>query len=170
MAESTTGRIRTPFIYDAVVAAANRAPRRGPTAHLDIGAGRGELINKLASALPGIESFACDFHVERFAGRGECTRVQRDSEPLPYAERRFDLVTCSEVVEHLENYRRLVREAYRVTAPGAPFIVMGWPVFWWFERFRYKTLREGSTQFVRAQISMKILLWRTIVVSAVRAR
>lgn len=34
---------------------------------------------------------------------------------LPHPDNTFDFVTCTEVIEHLENYRLIIREAYRVT-------------------------------------------------------
>jgi len=37
---------------------------------------------------------------------------------LPYADNQFDLVTFTEVAEHLENYRAILREIYRVLKPG----------------------------------------------------
>ncbi|MEW6163752.1 MAG: class I SAM-dependent methyltransferase [Pseudomonadota bacterium] len=115
----------TQPIYNAVIAVAERRldRREGRIRHLDIGAGRGELIRDLRARLPA-DSSACDFHVERFAlSDVPCARVDLNSGELPYSTGSFDLVTCSEVVEHLENYRALLREAYRVTAPGGVLIV-----------------------------------------------
>jgi SAM-dependent methyltransferase len=112
----------TPQIYDAVTATCRRRLASGAPgaalSHLDIGAGEGELVRRLGETLP-LRSTACDFHVERFGAAGvPIARVDLEREPLPYPDGEFDLVTCSEVVEHLENYRALVREAHRVTKPG----------------------------------------------------
>jgi SAM-dependent methyltransferase len=117
----------TPQIYEAVTAACRRRlPPAAPGAtrsHLDIGAGQGELIRRLAEAMP-LRSAACDFHVERFDGAEvPIAQVDLEREPLPYADGAFDLVTCSEVVEHLENYRALLREAYRVAKPGGLLVL-----------------------------------------------
>ena len=115
----------TSKIYAAVVEVARRRLPQGERviAHLDIGAGRGELISLLGGTLP-VKSQACDFHVERFAVDGvHCTQCNLDSAPLPYADAQFDLVTSSEVIEHLENFRRLLREAFRVTRDGGLLIV-----------------------------------------------
>lgn len=71
-----------------------------------------------------MDSSACDFHVERFAAEGvPCAQANLNNAPLPYPDVGFDLVTCSEVVEHLENYRALLREAFRVTAKGGTVVV-----------------------------------------------
>jgi SAM-dependent methyltransferase len=117
----------TPQIYAAVAATCRRRlPAASPgvtRSHLDIGAGQGELIRRLDAAL-GLRSAACDFHVERFDAPGvPIAQVDLEREPLPHRDGEFDLVTCSEVVEHLENYRALVREAYRVTKPGGLLVL-----------------------------------------------
>ncbi|MCR4301334.1 MAG: class I SAM-dependent methyltransferase [Sulfuricaulis sp.] len=117
----------TQNIYTAVIVAAKKrlsstlAKEGGK--HLDIGAGRGALIQELRHALP-MKSSACDFHVERFVAIGTpCAQVNLNHESLPYPDAHFDLVTCSEVVEHVENYRALLREAFRVTAIGGVVVV-----------------------------------------------
>lgn len=116
----------TQNIYAAVIDAARRrlSPRaRQGGRHLDIGAGRGELILNLRRSMP-MDSSACDFHVERFAAEGvPCAQVNLNHEPLPYPDEGFDLVTSSEVVEHLENYRAFLREAFRVTAKGGAVVI-----------------------------------------------
>jgi SAM-dependent methyltransferase len=110
----------TQCIYQAVgVAARRRLPcaRAGKRArHLDIGAGCGGLIRELDDAMD-LSSRACDFHVELFALKAiDCRKVDLNRASLPYPDAEFDLVTSSEVIEHLENFRGLLREAYRVTA------------------------------------------------------
>lgn len=39
-------------------------------------------------------------------------------ERLPYADASFDVVTATEVVEHLEHYRETIREFHRILRPG----------------------------------------------------
>ena len=117
----------TPQIYAAVTETCRRRlPPAAPgttRSHLDIGAGQGELIRQLGDAM-SMRSAACDFHVERF-DRSDVpiAQVDLEREPLPYPDGEFDLVTCSEVVEHLENYRALLREAHRVTRPGGLLVL-----------------------------------------------
>jgi SAM-dependent methyltransferase len=127
-------------IYEAVINVAigeHRGRRSLQVKHLDIGAGVGELIKLLGTRLP-VESSACDYHVERFALEGiPVKKVNLNSEPLPYSDEEFDLVTCSEVVEHLENYRALIREAHRVLRPGGLLIVTTPNVLNTFSRVRY---------------------------------
>ncbi len=37
---------------------------------------------------------------------------------LPYQDSTFDIVTATEVIEHLEDFRAILREMYRVLKPG----------------------------------------------------
>jgi SAM-dependent methyltransferase len=122
---SIVSGMSTPRIYAAVVKVARQraTSAAGGIAHLDIGAGRGELIRELGKAM-SMRSQACDFHVERFAVDGmNCEQCDFDHTPLPYADAEFDLVTSSEVIEHLENFRGLLREAFRVSREGGVLIV-----------------------------------------------
>lgn len=109
--------------------------------HLDIGSGTGSLIALLRQAHPGLRSRACDYTddlmrlpdqpVDNVDLNADCT--------LPYSDQAFDLLTCTEVIEHLENYRRLMREAYRVTKPGGTVIFTTPNVLNILSRFRYLT-------------------------------
>ncbi len=117
----------TQKIYAAIIESAKHGlpstATPGGVRHLDIGAGRGELIGELRCHFPLIPS-ACDLHVDRFRGDNvTCVTVDLNHERLPYPDAQFDLVTCSEVVEHLENYRALLRDAFRVTANGGLLVL-----------------------------------------------
>lgn len=86
--------------------------------HLDIGAGNGELIDRVMRAF-SVAPRACDYRDDLMTIEGVKVEVANlNSEPLPYRDGSFDLVTCTEVIEHLEHYRPLVREIYRVLRPG----------------------------------------------------
>ena len=113
-------------------------PAGGPARrHLDIGAGRGGLIRQLNARFK-LESQACDFHVEMFdVPEIKIKKVDLNVEKLPYADGEFDLVTCSEVIEHLENYRALVREARRVLKPGGLLVLTTPNVLNAWSRLRY---------------------------------
>lgn len=91
---------------------------------LDIGAGSGDLLKLLRQTLPNLQAEACDYHIERFA-LVDVNIVQLDLNihPLPYSDASFDLVTCSEVLEHVENYRAVLREIRRVLKPDGVMVV-----------------------------------------------
>jgi len=95
-----------------------------PTEHLDMGAGWGHLIERLRVRLPQLKSCALDYNPSHFPLPDvPIAHVDFNRDRIPHADQRFDLVTCTEVFEHLENYRHAVREAARVLQPGGVFVV-----------------------------------------------
>ena len=86
--------------------------------HLDVGSGTGQLLRLVRQRYP-LRSFGCDYTDKFVEGAGlNIDIVDLNRQPLPYGDRRFTLVTCVETIEHLENYRQLIREVYRVLRPG----------------------------------------------------
>jgi len=51
-----------------------------------------------------------------------CVNVA-DIKALPFKDAFFDLVICSEVLEHLQDHKRAVRETVRVLRPGGDLVV-----------------------------------------------
>ncbi len=49
--------------------------------------------------------------------------LQGDAFHLPFADASFDRIICSEVMEHVHDYRAALRELYRVAAPGAKIAI-----------------------------------------------
>ncbi|MFK7897534.1 MAG: methyltransferase domain-containing protein [Myxococcota bacterium] len=49
--------------------------------------------------------------------------LQGDTFRLPFADGSFDRIICSEVMEHVHDYRGAIRELYRVAKPGAKIAV-----------------------------------------------
>jgi SAM-dependent methyltransferase len=86
--------------------------------HLDIGSGTGNLIRRIRQEYE-IESMACDY-TDAFMELKDIAVdiVDLNDGKLPYPDNQFDLVTISEVVEHLENYRAILREINRILKPG----------------------------------------------------
>lgn len=91
--------------------------------YLDIGAGRGSLITKVKSKL-SVESSVCDYTDTLMLlpdQKVDIANLNNDS--LPYPDASFDVVTATEVIEHLEDFRRVVREIHRVLKPGGVCIL-----------------------------------------------
>ena len=109
----------TERIYAKVIEiAAGHQARQTCRDHLDIGAGRGELISKFRKRF-GAESAACDYTDRLMELPGQKVDIANlNHDPLPYPDERFDVVTATEVIEHLEDFRRVTREIYRVLRPG----------------------------------------------------
>ena len=49
--------------------------------------------------------------------------VDLNTQPLPYPAAAFDIVCLTEVIEHVEQYRQLLREVYRVLRPGGLVVI-----------------------------------------------
>jgi len=114
-ARASEGR-SDPAIHRAVVAELLRENASG--ALLDVGAGRGELVDRLA----GLDRFsrltAAD--LVEFPGlprRIEWIRCDLNS-PLPVEDETFDTLLAVEVIEHLENPWEAARDWFRVLRPG----------------------------------------------------
>ncbi|HEY1718255.1 MAG TPA: class I SAM-dependent methyltransferase [Verrucomicrobiae bacterium] len=109
----------TQNIYTAVMQLAKAHARRQPLRqHLDVGAGDGQLIELFRRRFQ-TESSACDYTGQLMKLPGQKVDiVDLNREKLPYPDGVFDVVTATEVVEHLENYRNVLREFSRVLKPG----------------------------------------------------
>lgn len=91
--------------------------------HLDISAGWGHLIRKLRAAKPDLESWACDYKLMPELGDIPGKEVNLNEDVLPFEDNSFDLVTCTEAIEHIENFRVVTREAFRLLKPGGIFFI-----------------------------------------------
>lgn len=140
-------------IYSAVEQVAQQRLSRATPRCLDIGAGSGDLLALLRKTWPDMQAEACDYHTERFALKDVAiTHIDLNIHPLPYADGSFDLVTCSEVLEHV----------------FAPLVWMGWRQFLRLEQNKYGTLGRGNEPHVMQHNSPTILAGRTLVVSAIK--
>ena len=64
---------------------------------------------------------------------GAGAAVTTDAHRLPFSDATFDVVVCSEVLEHFEDPSRVITEAARVTAPGGLFLFSA-PTRTWLSR------------------------------------
>ncbi len=82
---------------------------------LDFGAGQGEftreLINKFEFSVHAVDLMFTQVKNANWY-------VQDLNRALQFKDNQFDAVTAIEVIEHLENPRRVVRELFRVLKPG----------------------------------------------------
>ncbi|MBL9138894.1 MAG: class I SAM-dependent methyltransferase [Verrucomicrobiales bacterium] len=113
------------MIVDYVAGLVRRlVPATGPLKHLDLGAGWGDLIRRLREHHPQIRSWGVDYNPSHFGVPDvEVKHADFSVDRLAYDDATFDLVTCTEVVEHLENFRHAMREAARVLKPGGWMVV-----------------------------------------------
>jgi len=111
---------------DRVLAAGDRV--------LDVGCGEGRHTH--AAAMADVDAVGLDLDRERLAVAREGFEetvadvaettpgfVRGDAVRLPFADETFDAVVCSEVLEHLPDYRRAIDELDRVLARGGHLAV-----------------------------------------------
>jgi ubiquinone/menaquinone biosynthesis C-methylase UbiE len=91
--------------------------------YLDIGSGHGQLI-ALVSREFSVETTACDYTSDLMKIPGiSVDIVDLNIESLPYQDATFDLVTCTEVIEHIEHYRHTFREIFRILKTNGIFVM-----------------------------------------------
>ena len=96
----------------------------------DVGAGRGHFCAVVGEWLqsekqldPAEHLFPCDLVPESFQFDGlSCARTRPDG-TLPFADETFDAAISIEVVEHVEDPFRFLRELARIVRPGGRVIV-----------------------------------------------
>jgi 2-polyprenyl-3-methyl-5-hydroxy-6-metoxy-1,4-benzoquinol methylase len=91
--------------------------------YLDVGSGNGKLIDRVIREFR-VTARACDYRSDLMTiGDLAVDAVDLNAGVLPYEDASFDLVTCTEVIEHLEHYRPLVREMSRILRLGGVLII-----------------------------------------------
>ncbi len=114
---------------------------------LDVGCGTGTFAGMLAGSplpariigldySPAMCGVAADKTRSRAAGR-RLKYLAGDSEHLPFADRSFDAVTCSNSFHHYPHQAEVIREMHRVLRPGGRLMlidgfrdnVIGWVAF-----------------------------------------
>lgn len=116
-----------------------------PVSILEVGCGQGWLSKQLASAVPearfvGIDVRAEAIEVARTLVPSADFRVER-GEKLPFADGEFDLVVCSEVLEHVDDPDKVLAEIVRVSKGHVVASVPHEPLFWGANLLRGKYLR-----------------------------
>lgn len=115
--------LSTDKILQAAASMAQRFNVPSPTKHLDIGPGHGDLIEILRSKF-NLTSDACDYTDTLMNLKDvKVDVVDLNVEKLPYTQESYDLVTCTEVLEHLEHYRETIREVHRVLKADGTFVL-----------------------------------------------
>jgi len=116
-------RLSTDKILLTAASLVVKKHQKFPANHLDIGSGSGDLISLLSSKID-VHSRACDYTKELMQIPTVVVDiVDLNLEKLPYEDGSFDIVTCTEVIEHLEHYRETIREMYRVLKEDGTLVV-----------------------------------------------
>ena len=91
--------------------------------YLDIGSGTGELIQLVRDQF-NIETYAVDYTKSLIKIPDQKVDVVDLNDcSLPYDDNFFDAITFTEVIEHLENHRKILEEINRVLKPGGCLVI-----------------------------------------------
>jgi ubiquinone/menaquinone biosynthesis C-methylase UbiE len=156
--------LSTDKIFRAVVAKIRETSPQVHGKYLDIGAGHGRLMRLLAREFK-LEPTACDYTSDLMRVQGiRVDVVDLNTDALPYRDAAFDLITCTEVVEHVERYRHTFREIFRILKPGGTLIVttpnvlnlrsrIRYLLFGFFSLFGPLTFRESQRYLTGGHIN-----------------
>ncbi len=112
---------------------------------LDAGCGEGFITDLLARNVENVELIGLEYTREAIdiakAANQEISFVQGDIYAIPFEKNEFDLVLCTEVLEHLERPDRALRELTRVASHTILLTVSSEP---WFCMGNLLTLKNVS--------------------------
>lgn len=94
-------------------------------------------------------------------GNGSWALSTADITALPFGDHSFDIVICSEVLEHVPNHELAVKELLRVLKPGRDLVVSV-PRFWpekicWALSADYRNSKGGHIRIYTRKIIEKII-------------
>jgi SAM-dependent methyltransferase len=133
------------LVYHYLIPCIERAGGQARGRLLDIGCGN----KPYQSLFPHVaEFFGCDV-VQSSLKRVDLL-CYADAIPQPDAS--FDVILCTQTIEHVANFSGLLREAYRLLKPGGTLFISG-PMYWYhhevphdFHRFTSYGFRHGLEQ------------------------
>jgi len=109
---------------------------------LDVGCGEGRHIFGVMQDYPNMNCVGLDMDEDslikaeegyeyfKTISNAETDFLKGSAYELPFENNTFDLIVCSEVLEHLHEYNDAIKEIYRVLKPGGKFyasVPASWP-------------------------------------------
>jgi SAM-dependent methyltransferase len=117
---------------------------------LDAGCGSGRNMVELSGfgTAVGLEPSRRGAEVARARGVGDVVVAGIDT--MPFDDSRFDLITCLDVLEHIEDDRGALRQLRRAARPGAVLLVTvpAYPLLW----SSHDELNRHCRRYTRAEL------------------
>ena len=90
---------------------------------LDVGCGLGMYVEKFRQFSSDVYGVDVDADKVAEAGRRLPNIYESPAESLPFPDESFDVILLHEVIEHVDDDREAIREAYRCLAPGGQIVI-----------------------------------------------
>lgn len=91
---------------------------------LDVGCANGEELRKYVSLKGGnVFGFGVDINEIKSSNTKNIQFVRGDALHLPFKKDTFDLITATEIIEHLPNGKQFLKECHRVLKEGGYLIL-----------------------------------------------
>lgn len=105
---------------------------------LEVGCGRGFYVNTIGRLFPKLKIWGVDLNNDYLKKAdkldGKVKLIRADVSKLPFEDNYFDKVIASEILEHVEDDSKALREIFRVLRPGGRLIVTvpnkNYPFLW----------------------------------------
>ena len=140
---------------------------------LDVGCGEGRHIFGAMDAQSGLNLFGVDMDIPSLEKSNEGLDFFREMDfnlvkflqgsiyNLPFQDNELDVVICSEVLEHLEDYNKAIQEIHRVLKPGGYFLASV-PSFLpekicWMLSKEYQNMPGGHVRIFKKSNILKVM-------------
>jgi ubiquinone/menaquinone biosynthesis C-methylase UbiE len=108
---------------EKIASVVNRISRDSNKSVLDVGCGTGLITRRLKSSqIIALDMNRWALERARLHTRGNVHFIPGDAENLPLPSNSFDVVVCTEVLEHLIHPEQALKEIHRVLRPGSYFV------------------------------------------------
>lgn len=139
-----------------------------PKSVLDVGSASGWFLSEIKKRLPGASCTGVDVYEPAIAYAKKHYRDIEfrvgDAHKLPFKSSSFDLVVCTEVLEHVVNPENVVSEIRRVLKPGGEAVIemdsgnLLFRIAWyWWTNIRKGVWRDSHIHVFNAEILEKML-------------
>ncbi len=113
----------------------NQFPNESELYVLDAGCGEGHLLVHLVKKNPHNNYYGADVtEVALTKARERCASARyllTDLAKIDLADNFFDIIVCTETIEHIDDYRSVLKEFKRLLKPGGILILTFPNEFWW---------------------------------------